>query len=67
MIRVPKPLGGLDLKREIVTQVILWSLFAKDDPVAKERGFVDVDQEQLEIAQGMADDILSALSEFSED
>lgn len=67
MIRVAKPLSGLDLKQELVTQVILWSIFAEDDPGAKERGFVDVDPAHFEIAQRTADNVLSALSEFSED
>lgn len=67
MIRVVKPLGGFDLKREIVTQIILWSVFSKNDPTAKENGFIDVTPEDLENAQEVADDILVALSEFSED
>lgn len=66
-IRVAKPLSGFDLKREIVAQVVLWSVFGKNDPVAKENGFVDVDPIDLENAQEVADDILLALSEFSED
>lgn len=67
MIRVTKPLSGFDLKHELVTQTILWSIFAEDDPAVKERGFVDVDPAHLEIAQRTADNILMALSEFSED
>lgn len=67
MIRVAKPLGGFDLKREIVTQVVLWSVFGKNDPIAKENGFIDVTHEDLENAREVADDILLALSEFSED
>lgn len=67
MIRVAKPLGGFDLKREIVTQVVLWSVFGKNDPIAKENGFIDVTPEDLENAREVADDILLALSEFSED
>lgn len=67
MIRVTKPLSGIDLKREIVAQVLLWSTFAKDDPTAKEQGFVDVDPIDVQKAQEIADDILTALSEFSED
>lgn len=67
MIRVAKPLSGLDLKLDLVTQVILWSIFAEDDPVTKERGFVDVDPIHYELAKRTADNVLTALSEFSED
>jgi len=67
MIRVAKPLSGLDLKQELVTQIILWSVFGEEDPEAKENGFVDVEPIHLEIARRTADNILLALSEFSED
>lgn len=67
MIRVARPLGGIDLKHELVTQTILWTIFAEGDPGAKENGFVDVAPEHLELAKRTADNVLAALSEFKED
>ncbi len=67
MIRVAKPLSGLDLKQDLVTQIILWSIFAEDDPNAKEIGFVDVHPAHFEVAKRTADNVLAALSEFKED
>lgn len=64
-LRVPKPLSGYELKLEVAAKVVAWQLYGTDQ--AEATGFLDITEQQFELAQRVAEQVLAALDEFKEE
>jgi hypothetical protein len=64
MIRLPKPVTGHDLKRETVAQTLAWIFFSVEKNY--ELGYLDIDDEAIELCDVAADAVIKVLSEFDD-